>query len=130
MSFEKIKEIIKRTKEAAPNPETVQLAESFEEFILLYDARVEVKTPADWVIYTKRLQEGRAQVLAQLEKTAASLGLTVEQMQSYLANPTNFSHEQWMEMQGVREAQQLGAKVEHPIASHKKLRNKKNNIRI
>jgi hypothetical protein len=128
MDFKKAKEIVERAKESAPNQQAHQLAESFEEFILLYEARKEVKTPLDWALYAKKLQECRSSMLAHLEKTAASLGLSVTQMQAYFENPKNFSQSQWIEMQTMRE--EVLHEKQGPVAVSRKKPRINKNIRI
>lgn len=127
MNIEKIKEIIKKSKEAAPNHEAFLLAEAFEEFMVLHEARSEIKNPKDWLVYAGRIQASREQIAAQLERTAASLGLTSEQMRAYFDAPANFSESQWTEMQELRKEALSERKGAAPLL-RKKLRN--NNIRI
>jgi|GEM_PF-3358768 len=129
MNFKKIKEIIEKAKEAAPNPEMVRLAESFEELVLLHEASGELKGVDDWVAYSKRFKDSRQRMAEQLEKTAFSLGLSPEQMKAYFENPKNFSSVEWNEMQNLRN-EALENKKESTEIKPKKLKIKNKNIRI
>ena len=102
MKYGKIKDIIQKAKDASLNPETLQLAEAFEELMLLYEARPEIKEAEDWITYSKRVRESRAKVADHMEKMAVSLGVSVPQMRGFFENRTNFSDPQWAEMQMMK----------------------------
>jgi len=130
MDFKKVREIIARAKEAAPSQEALQLAESFEEFIFLCEARGEVKGPEAWLSYTKQLQSRRDKVMSQLGGLATSLGLTPVQLRDHFENSANFSEAQWAEMQTLRKEALNGVTKEAKPFAVKKLKDRSKNLKI
>ena len=130
MNFKKVKEIIAKAKEVAPSQAALQLAESFEEFIFLCEARTEVRGPEAWVVYAKQVQKRREEVMAQLGSLAASLGWTAVQLKSHFENAENFSDSQWTEMQQLRREALNGVTKETEPLSRKKLKNRNKNLKI
>lgn len=105
MDFEKIREVVQKAKEGAPNKESALLVEGFEEFLAMYEIQKGIQDPREKLIHAEKLDASRNKVWALLEQTAASFGLNMEQFQRYMDNASNFSPQQWQAMETFKEEQ-------------------------
>lgn len=130
MNLKKIIETLRAAKHSAVTYETRELAESFEEFLSLYNQKDVLKSDPD---YLKKVQDSYKRVWDRFEKTASAHGLSIEGVKDYFNNKNNFSSIQWNTLQSLKQGLEIEEqKEEQPpqTAPVKKLRKNKNRIRI
>jgi len=119
MELEKIKEIIEKARAAAKTEEFSQLVDHFEAFVLLFNQKDEAQGNPEFLL---RLDDSHRKFWGTFEKVSASFGLTPEAFKAYFKNPSNFSPQQWDQMQTIQR-EIAGEKI--VASSPKKLKNNK-----
>ncbi len=125
-------ETVRAAKETAPSYETHELAEHFEEFLTLYQDKDSFDTNPD---YRSKLTRSYKQVWNGLEKLALSFGLSIDQIRAYFENQSNFTPQQWANIQSVKQEVDSQMKEDEtptlsPSKKLKKLKHKSLKMRI
>jgi len=122
MNLEQLKEILEHTRRQSP--ELSSLADAFDGFLELYLIRNQEHR--DQKKFQEHLRDSFRILWDTFDRVAASKGLNANEMSQHLANPSNFTPEQWQEIQTVKEDFQH---LEIPKGSKRHNKQKKN-VRI
>lgn len=125
MELEKLRELIESTKAFQANPACKKLADTFEEFIELFELQKE--GPIDQE-FTDRMDACLNQFWVSFDEAAVSLGISPDVIKQNMDNPEFFTPDQWASVQSLRK-EVVGERSEPREATRKsKKRNK--NVRI
>lgn len=122
MNLEQLKEILQHTRRQSP--EFSSLADAFDGFLELYLIRNQEHRDAKK--FQENLRDSFKILWDTFERAAASKGLNANEINQHFANPSNFTPEQWQEIQTVK------ADLQHLEISKgsKKNKKQKKNVRI
>ena len=127
MDIVKLKEIMRRAKEAAPNSSLANMVDSFDEFLELYAARKEARPNPEE--YFQRLNDSYRIMWDSFEQAAASYGMNSEVIQAYFTNPVNFTADEWQTMESLKEGVRSIAN-DTSKSTQKKIRNNNKKVKI
>ena len=100
MEKEQIKELIQRARLSAQNEGVQELVNHFEVFFDLFSEKEKEEKNPDFML---KLDNSYRKFWDSFEKVAEQFGFTTDSLQAYFSNPSNFSPEQWRQMQAAQE---------------------------
>jgi hypothetical protein len=121
MELPKIRELIKKAKMASTNPDSLKLAENFEDFVELYHMRDEMAGDPDFVA---RLGAAHREFWSSFSKVATSFGFTPEKLKESFEDRNSYTAEQWDDLQTLKQ------EIETKPATASKLLKRNNNHKM
>lgn len=122
MNIQNIKQLIKETKNLAPDEPLLKLIQAFETFLELYEQRHQVHS--DPLAFKEDLKGAYQRLWTIFDRTTELYGYNKEDLQGYFSNPANFNSEQWKHLGWVKEFVDEQVKTESSPRKRRALTNK------